>query len=213
MTARGKRKENNEIKPLPPGLDWDGPTCLFSTEPPAFSALKTSLQLWEHDSSPQKERKKKKKRWEWRKKKQQLSIGGSFHLLLQALSPFARCKDGETKGRVLGEARRGRTAAFPLSWGQVDDRQTDRQSHRQLQAQRFPKTGMETYNSVSAPKEKEKKAKDFSNSRSGKYKFLSFILTEKQSFFSLRKKKRGGANTGFLSFSNAGLGSKSLPSQ
>lgn len=125
---------------------------------------------------------KKKKRWEWRKKKQQLSIGGSFHLLLQALSPFARCKDGEAKGRLLGQARRGRTAAFPLSWGQVDDRQTDRQSHRQLQAQRFPKTGMETYNSVSAPKEKEKKAKDFSNLHSGKYKFLSFILRSRAFF-------------------------------
>lgn len=60
-------------------------------------------------------------------------------------------------------------------------------------------------------KKKKKEAKDFSNSYSEKYKFISFILTEKQSFFSLRKKKK--ANTGFLSFSNAGLGSKSLPSQ
>lgn len=119
MTAQGERKENNEIKPLPPGLSWDGPTCLFSTAPPVFSALKMSLQLWEHDSSPQKERKKeeKKKRGEWRRKKKQLSIGSSLHLLLQALSLFARYKDGEVKGRILGEVRKGRTAVFPFALG------------------------------------------------------------------------------------------------
>lgn len=42
MTAQGKRKENNEIKPLPPDLGWDVTTCLFSPAP-VFSQLSKFL--------------------------------------------------------------------------------------------------------------------------------------------------------------------------
>lgn len=72
----------------------------------------------------------------------------------------------------------------------MTDRQTDK-----FRRSASPKWGWKLNDVIRAPpqkKEKKKEAKDFSNSYSEKYKFISFILTEKQSFFSLRKKKKKG---------------------
>lgn len=57
MTALGKRKENNEIKPLPPDLGWDVTACLFSPAP-VFSQL--SNLLCSCGSMIQREEKKKR---------------------------------------------------------------------------------------------------------------------------------------------------------
>lgn len=112
MTAQGKRKENNEIKPLPPDLGWDVTTCLFS---PAlvFSQLSKFLCSCGSMIHLFRERKKKKTRGGRRgKKEQQLFFTSLFHLGLQALRvcSLGPKRDREAKGRVFGEAKR----LFPL---------------------------------------------------------------------------------------------------
>lgn len=102
MTALGKRKENNEIKPLPPDLGWDVTACLFSPAP-VFSQL--SNLLCSCGSMIQREEKKKKRR-EQGKKKQQLFSASLFHLWLQALGVFAQSKmRRRAKGHVFGEVK------------------------------------------------------------------------------------------------------------
>lgn len=102
MTALGKRKENNEIKPLPPDLGWDVTACLFSPAP-VFSQL--SNLLCSCGSMIQRE--EKKKRRERGRKKQQLFFASLFHLWLQALGVFARSKTRlRVKGRVFQKVKR-----------------------------------------------------------------------------------------------------------
>lgn len=159
MTARGKRKENNEIKPLPPGLGWDSPTCLFSTEPPAFSALKTSLQLWEHDSSPQKERKKKKRD----------GSGGRKSSSFPSAAPSTSCF--RLSARLLGAKMEKRRDAFWDRQGEggrllslcpgarwMTDRRTDSHTDN-FRLSASPKRGWKLTIQSVRPKKKKRKQK------------------------------------------------------
>lgn len=76
MTAQGKRKENNEIKPLPPDLGWDVTTCLFSPAP-VFSQLSKFLCSYGSMIHLFRERKKKKKRREGGRKSSSFSSPAS----------------------------------------------------------------------------------------------------------------------------------------
>lgn len=108
MTALGKSKENNEIKPLPPDLGWDVTACLFSPAP-VFSRL--SNLLCSCGSMIHREEKKKRREQGKKKKKQQLFFASLFHLWLQALGVFARSKTSlRAKGHVFQEVKR----LFPL---------------------------------------------------------------------------------------------------
>lgn len=124
MTAQGKRKENNEIKPLPSWFELDVTTCLFSTAP-VFSQLWKFLCSFGNMIHLFRERGKKKKRREVGKKKQQFSFSSFFHRQLQALGVFAWSKETEKQRYVfLGRRGEGEWLLFPLPWGQVNDRQT-----------------------------------------------------------------------------------------
>lgn len=127
MTAQGKRKENNEIKPLPPDLGWDVTTCLFSPAP-VFSQLSKFLCSCGSMIHLFRESRKKKKEEAGGKKKQQLFFASLFHLWLQApsvclLGPKSRSKKSsksqEAKGQVFREVKR----LFPSPPGQVNERQ------------------------------------------------------------------------------------------
>lgn len=81
MTALGKRKENNEIKPLPPDLGWDVTACLFSPAP-VFSQLSNVLC----SCGSMIQRKEKKKRREGGRKSSSFSLpacstSGCRHLM------------------------------------------------------------------------------------------------------------------------------------
>lgn len=116
MTAQGKRKENNEIKPLPSWFELDVTTCLFSTAP-VFSQLWKFLCSFGNMIHLFRERGKKKKEGGGEEK--------AAVFLQQLLPPPAsgsRCvclvqRDWEAKVRVFGEARRGRMTALPSPLG------------------------------------------------------------------------------------------------
>lgn len=130
MTAQGKRKENNEIKPLPPGLGWDVTTCLFSPAP-VFSQLSTFLCSCGSMIHPFRGRKGKKRGGKGGRKSSSFSLpasstSGCRHLAC-LLGPERDLRSAETcfRSRKRLEKRRdvfsGKTLPFPP--GQVNERQ------------------------------------------------------------------------------------------
>lgn len=116
MTALGKRKENNEIKPLPPDLGWDVTACLFSPAP-VFSQL--SNLLCSCGSMIQREEKKKKEEGAGEEK--------AAAFLCQPLPPLAAgtwcvCSvqnETESKGTCFWRGKK----TLPTPPGQVNERQ------------------------------------------------------------------------------------------
>lgn len=219
MTAQGKRKENNEIKPLPPGLSWDVTTCLFSTAP-VFSQLWKFLCSFGNMIHLFRERgKKKKKRREVGKKTQQFSFSSFFHRQLQALGVFAWSKETE-KLRYVFSGRRGEGEwlLFPLPWGQVNDRQTTSGS-----ALPQNRNGNLWFNQCTHTQKKGNRPFTFlflnvcSTKTSTRFLYLAlrkiqfsliYSNLKGRSFFFLFKTKKPHS---FFSLSNAEQGSESLP--
>lgn len=143
MTAQGKRKENNEIKPLPSWFELDVTTCLFSTAP-VFSQLWKFLCSFGNMIHLFRERGKKKKGGRWGRKSSSFpsaaSSTASFRLSVCLLGP----KRLRSKGTCFwgGEERENDCSSLSPGARWMTD--------RQLQARHFPKTGMETYDSISA---------------------------------------------------------------
>lgn len=117
MTAQGKRKENNEIKPLPSWFELDVTTCLFSTAP-VFSQLWKFLCSFGNMIHLFRQRGKKKKKEGGGEEKAAVFL----QQLLPPRASGSRCvclvqRDWEAKVRVFGEARRGRMTALPSPLG------------------------------------------------------------------------------------------------